>query len=333
MKKLFPLLIILLSVINFKAQNSSKNKFPVGAQCSSVMNELTDLHKQTVKLFGEKKYDEAYPLTKKMYEIAEGNCIEEKDKRLSLALNVAEIQVKRGKTSEAREIFDKNLTLAGEVYGEKSVDFDNYLTSLIKLSINEVSNERFEQYALKSIEVKKNVFGVESYETAKELLRTAIFHRKLKNFEKADLYYLEAIAVSDKLATDEKVQKLAVINQYRAYLMDRFGEKEGGKKGDEFMKSRFQEFPTAAKRNILNGMAVKLFRPIRSSEAFVIGAKGKVEVEVTIGEDGKVIKAKAISGHPFLRQSSEDAAKSSVFLPTYVDGKAVNVTGIIVYNF
>ena len=80
-------------------------------------------------------------------------------------------------------------------------------------------------------------------------------------------------------------------------------------------------------------MATKLFRPKRSPEAFVINAKGKVEVEITIGEDGKVIKAKAVLGHPLLQQSSVQAALLSTFLPTYVDGKPIKVTGVIVYNF
>ncbi len=325
--------MILLLFINLKAQTSLKKQFPVAVQCNSVINELANLHKQTVKFFNEKKYDEAYSLAKKMYEIAESNCIDEKDKRLSLALNVAEIQIKREKSDEARSIFDKNLTLAIEVYGEMSVDFNNYVDSLIKLSIKDANNEKFEQYALKSIEVKKKVFGIESYETANELTRMAVFYRRLKKFEKAEPYYLEAIAISDRLPSDEKVQKLSIVNKYRAYLLERFGEKEGGKKADEFMKNRFQEFSITDKRNVLNGMAVKLIKPTYSSEAFVINAKGKVEVEVTIGEDGKVIKAKAISGHPFLRQSSEQAAKASTFLPTYVEGKPVKVTGIIVYNF
>jgi tetratricopeptide (TPR) repeat protein len=319
--------------INLKAQNSPKKQFPVGVQCNSVMKELTDLHKQTFKFFNEKNYDEAYPLAKKMSEIADANCVDEKDKRLSLALNVAEIQIKREKKNEAREIFDKNLALAGEVYSETSVDFNNYLNSLIKLSINEVSNEKFEQYVLKSVEVKKNVFGIESYEAANELTKMAIFYRRWKEFEKAEPYYLEAISINDKLLSNEKVQKLSIVNQYRAYLLERFGDKEGGKKADEFMQNRSQVYLTADNRRVLNGMAIKLFKPTLSSEAFVINAKGKVEVEITIGEDGKVIKAKATSGHPFLRQSSERAAKASTFLPTYIDGKPIQVTGVIVYNF
>lgn len=335
MKKVFFIAaILLLPLTNLKAQTPAKKQFPVGEKCASVMSELKDLHEKTRKFFNEKNFDEAYPLAKKMSDIAEANCLDEKDKRLMLALNVAEIQVKRGKTGEAREIFDKNLALAEDVYGAGSNDFDNYLNSLLKLSVNHVSNEKFEEYALKHLEVKKNLFGIESYETARELLRMAAFYRAWKKFEKAEPYYLEAIAISDKFSADEKMQKLAAVNKYRAYLLDRDGEKEGGKKADEFMKNRSGEgYIAADNRRVVNGMALKLVKPAYPSDAFAVRAKGKVEVEITIGEDGKVIKAKAVSGHPLLRLPAERAAKESTFLPTYIDGKPIKVTGVLVYVF
>jgi hypothetical protein len=337
MKRLYSLIAISFLFINLQAQTPSKKQFPVGEQCSSVIGKLTDLHKQALKFFNEKNYDEAYPLAKKMYEIAEANCVNEKDKRLSMALNVADIQIKRGKPNEAREIYYKNFALAGEVYSENSLDFNSYLNSLLKLSINEVSDEKFEPYVLKSLAIKRSIFGNESYETANELLRMARFYRATKNFEKAEPYYLEAVAVSDKKVSDEKIQKLAIINQYRAYLLDRFGKTEGAAKDEEFMKDRTQVYTTADNRQVLNGMAIKLEQPVipESISQAVWNAKayGKVEVSVVIGEDGKVIEAKAISGHGLLHNAAERAAKSSTFLPTYVDKKPVKVTGVIVYFF
>jgi outer membrane biosynthesis protein TonB len=52
-----------------------------------------------------------------------------------------------------------------------------------------------------------------------------------------------------------------------------------------------------------------------------------------IDEDGKVISANAVSGHPLLRDSAETAAKSSKFTPTFLSKQKVKVTGIIIYNF
>lgn len=83
---------------------------------------------------------------------------------------------------------------------------------------------------------------------------------------------------------------------------------------------------------IVNGKANYLPKPIYSKEAEIHCANGKVEIEVLIGEDGKVITAKAISGDELLQESSEAAAKKATFIQTN-DVPAVRVLGRLIYNF
>jgi protein TonB len=64
-----------------------------------------------------------------------------------------------------------------------------------------------------------------------------------------------------------------------------------------------------------------------------MGIQGKVDVQVTIDEEGKVISARAASGHPFLRGPAETAAWKARFKPTTLSEVPVKVTGVIVYNF
>ena len=54
---------------------------------------------------------------------------------------------------------------------------------------------------------------------------------------------------------------------------------------------------------------------------------------VFIDEEGKVISANAVSGHPLLKASAVAAARQARFSPTKLSGKPVKVTGIITYNF
>jgi len=56
-------------------------------------------------------------------------------------------------------------------------------------------------------------------------------------------------------------------------------------------------------------------------------------VQVTIDENGGVISAIAVTGHPLLRSSAEQAARSAKFTPPILGGKAVKVSGVIFYNF
>lgn len=84
---------------------------------------------------------------------------------------------------------------------------------------------------------------------------------------------------------------------------------------------------------VVNGKATSLPKPAYSAAARAIGASGKVDVQVTIDENGAVVSAKAISGHPLLREAAERAARSAKFSPTYLTDKPVKVSGLIVYNF
>jgi len=62
-------------------------------------------------------------------------------------------------------------------------------------------------------------------------------------------------------------------------------------------------------------------------------ASGAVKVEVTIDEVGKVVSARAVSGHPLLRDSALAAARQWKFKPTMVSGKPAKVGGILTFNF
>jgi TonB family protein len=64
-----------------------------------------------------------------------------------------------------------------------------------------------------------------------------------------------------------------------------------------------------------------------------VNASGEVRVEVIIGENGRVISAKAVSGHPVLRAAAEDAARKWVFKPTEVGGKPVQVQSALTFVF
>jgi len=58
-----------------------------------------------------------------------------------------------------------------------------------------------------------------------------------------------------------------------------------------------------------------------------------VTVEVTIDEDGNVVAARAISGHPLLQAASVAAARNAKFAPTKMSGQPVKVQGVLVYTF
>ena len=64
-----------------------------------------------------------------------------------------------------------------------------------------------------------------------------------------------------------------------------------------------------------------------------IGINGSATVRILIGETGDVISAGTIRGHPALHAISRQAACEARFPPTFVDGKARKVTGLIHYDY
>lgn len=84
---------------------------------------------------------------------------------------------------------------------------------------------------------------------------------------------------------------------------------------------------------VLNGKAISLPRPAYPPIARQAHASGQVVVQVVIDENGGVISARAVSGHPLLQAVSVAAARQARFSPTKLSGQPVKVTGVITYNF
>ena len=91
--------------------------------------------------------------------------------------------------------------------------------------------------------------------------------------------------------------------------------------------------PKQISGGVLNGKATSLPVPEYPAAAKAVRASGAVNVQVLIDEQGAVVSANAVSGHPLLRQTAEKAALKASFSPTTLSGQPVKVSGIIVYNF
>jgi protein TonB len=84
---------------------------------------------------------------------------------------------------------------------------------------------------------------------------------------------------------------------------------------------------------VLNGKAISLPKPAYPPIARAAHASGTVVVQVLIDENGNVVSAHAVSGHPLLQAVAVSAARQARFSPTKLSGQPVKVTGVIQYNF
>ncbi len=86
-------------------------------------------------------------------------------------------------------------------------------------------------------------------------------------------------------------------------------------------------------KGVLQGMAIRKVKPQYSAIARQVRASGAVQVLVTISEEGRVIEAAAVEGHPMLRSVAVEAARQWLFSPTMLSGVPVRVQGVLTFNF
>ena len=84
---------------------------------------------------------------------------------------------------------------------------------------------------------------------------------------------------------------------------------------------------------VLQGSALKKVQPPYPPIAKAARAQGAVQVQVTISEEGRVIDAQVVSGHPLLREAALQAARQWAFKPTELSGVPVKVQGVLTFNF
>jgi TonB family protein len=84
---------------------------------------------------------------------------------------------------------------------------------------------------------------------------------------------------------------------------------------------------------VLNGKAVSKPEPEYPEIAKAARASGTVTVQILVDEEGNVISASAVSGHPLLQAAAVTAARAAKFSPTRLSGQPVKVSGVVTYNF
>jgi TonB family protein len=83
----------------------------------------------------------------------------------------------------------------------------------------------------------------------------------------------------------------------------------------------------------IDGAAISRPAPKYPRVALAARVFGIVEVQITYDEEGKVISAHAVSGHPLLRQAAVEASYESRFKRIRLSGEPVKVTGTIRFHF
>jgi protein TonB len=96
-----------------------------------------------------------------------------------------------------------------------------------------------------------------------------------------------------------------------------------------------KEIPKVIRKStgVLQGEATRRVEPPYPPLAKAARVAGAVPVEIMIDESGAVISARALGGHPLLKDAAVNAARGWRFKPTLLSGTPVKVIGTITFNF
>jgi protein TonB len=107
--------------------------------------------------------------------------------------------------------------------------------------------------------------------------------------------------------------------------------KDGG--DSEYSEQNPRRGSKTTSGGVLNDKAIEMPPPAYPPAARAVRASGRVSVQVLVDENGQVISATAVSGHPLLRAAAVQAARKARFAPSKMSGQTVRMAGVLTYNF
>lgn len=299
-------------------------------QESPELKEATELTDSVIKLFNEKKFDEALPLAKRALQIRE-KLLAPTDPLVVTSLTyLGDLYVARRDSDAAKKIFERLLPIAEERFGPTDMTLAFTLDRLAVLYRREGSMSKAEDMFQRALAVREKAFGPENIKVAGSVLALGQFYRFRKDYDRALSSYKRALTIYAKANAAELERAIVGFHclAYESKNQDVYKELEQARK--QFSLSAAAAEPP----QIINGKALVLGRPAYPQGARDRGLSGTVYVLVEIDETGKVIRASDMcQGPPYLSEAAVDAAFKSRFTPTKLSGMPVKVKGVITYNF
>ena len=253
----------------------------------------------------------------------------ETDNRTGMSYkNLGEIQRARKGNKRAAESLRKALDIFQKVPMAGNLVISKTMESLGHSLALRGKKREAESMFLGSLESAESKFGKKSDKLLPSLKSAGYYYLYVKDYERAEgLFIRRYILARNVLGKDS--EELKKIRKEVQCLVPR-------KKGTDFKRfwEKISENSKVKPGKVLNGKALSLPKPNYSPQARNVRASGVIQISVKINKEGKVTEAEAIcGGHPYLIEASRESALRAKFEPTTVDGKPVEVTGVIVYSF
>ncbi|MEA2206770.1 MAG: hypothetical protein QOE77_3546 [Blastocatellia bacterium] len=330
--------VILLSIVLLGYAANAQPSIRTGQANPDAANqqlaEAARLNSSAVKLYAQARYEEAATAAKRAVAIREKLITPDDELLAEYVLNLAEIQITLGKTSEAVSLYKRALGSYERRFGLEDRRLVDILHRLGLAYYRMGMSYETERLYKRSLAIEEKALGPDHPAVGDALFHLADFYQFQRQFKQADPLYQRLIAIREKARVDPQLLSEAR-DRYSCLLRKSNRIKEAAELEDFSFKAMNPTSRTSQplEGGVLNGRAVNLVVPPYPPEAKTSRTTGRVTVRVLIDQHGRVIRACAIDGPSVFVSVAESAALSSTFTPTLLSGQQVNVSGIIIYNF
>ena len=351
-KSVFAITVILSCAVLTSAQTSENNNKSANkssavestqqAQTATQSPELVEANRLSVSVvekYQAGKFDEALPMARRALELREKELAPDHPLTVSALRNLGEVYFAKGKYGEAIPLFQRALAINEKKLGADNLQLCELLDKLAILSALDHKPEKAVSFFQRELAIKEQAPAAMHADVAKTAYDLAEFYQLIGEYKKAEPLYQRLVEIREKTAKEPA--KIAEALERYACSIRKLNRKE---EADQLQARAFQlrhqndemdatHSSPPIKGGVLNGRALELPRPVYPEEVRAAHIQGAVVVQITISEEGKVMRACAVEGPFQLMRTSELAALGSTFSPTTLDGKPVKVTGVIRYDF
>ncbi len=292
-----------------------------------------ELNSRVIKLYAEAKYEEALPLAKQALALREKALGPNHEDLIPLLTNLGELQRARRKPADARPYSERALAIAEKSFAPTDIRIAHLADKLGLIAYEQRQYKDAAGFFEHSLQIKQKT-QVSNDELAPTLNNLAEIYRLLGDYAKAEPLYAQLVSIREKLPGKDGVDLERAVDGYVTTLLALKKTAEADALQERV--SRLYGTQGIVRGGVLNGRALKLVQPEYPLAARTDHASAQVRIRVIIDENGKVISAEPINFgpvHPALVLAAQEAARRSVFTPTYLSGVRVKVSGIIIYNF
>ena len=311
-----------------------------GAAQPPELAEANRLLESAQKLQREFKNDKAIRLVRRALEVRE-KALGRDHALVASALNyLAGLYTARGLPDDyekTRPLYERSMRINEKLFGADDVRIGNVIDALARVTEAMLDFGRAESLYRRALAIREKALGPAHAEVLRPLHILARFYQSRKEYDKAEVLYRRIADTWGRAEVSAGREEAAeALTRYACLLHDRGRQAEA-----EAVEARAYRlfFPGATPyafplvEEVMECKATSKPPPRYPTAARSNGLSGKVVVQVTVDETGRVIRAGVMRGKTVLAAAAEEAARAARFRPTLIDGRPVKTVGEISYKF